>query len=90
MERTHPEQSLHKLIARPLQVIYYVLCIKTMPLLFYLFHLKACQPLNYFQMKYYNKTRTIEDKVTDRHRIEALNLQNELLQKILNQLQEMK
>ncbi|MEN8769644.1 MAG: hypothetical protein ABF261_01995 [Candidatus Arcticimaribacter sp.] len=41
-------------------------------------------------MKYYNKTRTIEEKVTDRQRIEALNLQNELLQKILNQLQEMK
>lgn len=41
-------------------------------------------------MKYYNKTRTIEEKVTDRKRIEALNLQNELLQKILNQLQEMK
>jgi hypothetical protein len=41
-------------------------------------------------MKYYNKTRTIEEKVTDRHRIEAINLQNELLQKILNQLQEMK
>ncbi len=41
-------------------------------------------------MKYYNKTRTIEEKVTDRQRIKALNLQNELLQKILNQLQEMK
>lgn len=41
-------------------------------------------------MKYYNKTRTIEEKVTDRQRIEALNLQNELLQKILNHLQEMK
>ena len=41
-------------------------------------------------MKYYNKTRTIEEKVTDRQRIEALNLQNDLLQKILDQLQEMK
>lgn len=41
-------------------------------------------------MKYYNKTRTIEEKVTDRQRLEALSLQNDLLQKILDQLQEKK
>lgn len=39
-------------------------------------------------MKYYNKTRTIKEKVTDRKRIEVLNLQNDLLQKILVHLQE--
>ena len=38
-------------------------------------------------MKYYNKTRTIEDKVTDRKLLEVLNHQNELLQKILDHLQ---
>lgn len=39
-------------------------------------------------MKYYNKTRTIEDKVTDRKLLAALSLQNDLLQKILDHLQE--
>ena len=41
-------------------------------------------------MKYYNKTRTIEDKVTDRKLLATLNHQNDLLQKILDHLQEKK
>jgi hypothetical protein len=34
-------------------------------------------------MKYYNKTRTIEQKVTDREILELLKKQNELLESIL-------
>ena len=41
-------------------------------------------------MKYFNKTRTIEDKVTDRKLLAALNHQNDLLQKILDHLQKKK
>ena len=34
-------------------------------------------------MKYYNKTRTIEQKVTDREILKLLKKQNELLESIL-------
>ena len=34
-------------------------------------------------MKYYNKTRTIEQKVTDREILELLKKQNDLLESIL-------
>ena len=34
-------------------------------------------------MKYYNKTRTIEQKVTDRETLELLRKQNHLLEAIL-------
>ena len=34
-------------------------------------------------MKYYNKARTIEQKVTDREILELLKKQNELLESIL-------
>ena len=34
-------------------------------------------------MKYYNQTRTIEQKVTDREILELLKKQNELLESIL-------
>ncbi|MEK9788803.1 MAG: hypothetical protein ACPIAA_03365 [Flavobacteriaceae bacterium] len=37
-------------------------------------------------MKYYNKTRTIEQKVTDRETLELLKKQNQLLEAILEQL----
>jgi hypothetical protein len=37
-------------------------------------------------MKYYNKTRTIEQKVTDREILELLKKQNELLVSILEQV----
>ena len=40
-----------------------------------------------FGMKYYNKTRTIEQKVTDRETLQALKEQNELLKEILATLQ---
>jgi len=39
-------------------------------------------------MKYYNKTRTIEDKVTDRKLLAALDFQNQLLQQILDELRQ--
>ncbi len=38
-------------------------------------------------MKYYNKTRTTEQKVTDREMLELLRQQNHLLQAILHQLE---
>ncbi|MGB0377043.1 MAG: hypothetical protein ACPGC5_07625 [Flavobacteriaceae bacterium] len=37
-------------------------------------------------MKYYNKTRTIEQKVTDREVLDLLRKQNELLEEILQRL----
>ncbi len=37
-------------------------------------------------MKYYNKTRTIEQKVTDREILELLKDQNDLLKSILNSI----
>jgi len=37
-------------------------------------------------MKYYNKTRTIEQKVTDRQILELLKRQNELLESILHSI----
>lgn len=37
-------------------------------------------------MKYFNKTRTIEQKVTDREVMSLLNKQAELLEKILEEL----
>ena len=37
-------------------------------------------------MKYYNKTRTIEQKVTDRETLELLKKQIQLLEAILEQL----
>lgn len=37
-------------------------------------------------MKYYNKTRTIEQKVTDREILDHLKKQNVLLQSILEEL----
>jgi len=37
-------------------------------------------------MKYYNKTRTIEQKVTDREILELLKSQNQLLEAILVEL----
>ncbi|MFZ8960104.1 MAG: hypothetical protein ACO2Y1_00380 [Flavobacteriaceae bacterium] len=39
-------------------------------------------------MKYYNKTRTIEQKVTDREILELLKEQNQLLKEIVQVLQE--
>jgi len=39
-----------------------------------------------FIMKYYNKTRTIEQKVTDREVLDLLRKQNELLEEILQRL----
>lgn len=41
-------------------------------------------------MKYYNKTRTIEQKVTDREILELLKKQNQLLKEIVQVLQEKK
>lgn len=41
-------------------------------------------------MKYYNKTRTIEQKVTDREILELLKEQNQLLKDIVQVLQEKK
>jgi hypothetical protein len=38
-------------------------------------------------MKYYNKTRTIEQKVLDRETLDLLRKQNELLEGILKALQ---
>ena len=38
-------------------------------------------------MKYYNKTRTIEQKVTDREVVRLLELQAELLYRILKHLE---
>lgn len=38
-------------------------------------------------MKYFNKTRTIEQKVTDRNILFLLDKQAELLEKILTELQ---
>jgi len=38
-------------------------------------------------MKYYNKTRTIEQKVTDREILELLKQQNILLKSILESIQ---
>jgi len=38
-------------------------------------------------MKYYNKTRTIEQKVTDREILELLKQQNILLKSILEKLE---
>ena len=40
----------------------------------------------HFIMKYYNKTRTIEQKVTDREILDHLKKQNVLLQSILEEL----
>lgn len=37
-------------------------------------------------MKYYNKTRTIEQKVNDREILELLRAQNDLIQSILKEL----
>ena len=39
--------------------------------------------LNAFFMKYFNKTRTIEDKVNDRDLLRTLQEQNQLLKQIL-------
>ena len=41
-------------------------------------------------MKYYNKTRTIEQKVNDREILEELKKQNELLNSILSELKSKK
>jgi cell fate (sporulation/competence/biofilm development) regulator YlbF (YheA/YmcA/DUF963 family) len=41
-------------------------------------------------MKYYNKTRTIEQKVNDREILEELKKQNELLNSILSELKSQK
>lgn len=38
-------------------------------------------------MKYYNKTRTIEQKVTDREVVRLLQQQTEILEKILRLLE---
>ena len=40
-------------------------------------------------MKYFNKTRTIEQKVTDREVLSLLNKQTELLKKILVELKKL-
>lgn len=40
-------------------------------------------------MKYFNKTRTIEQKVTDREVLSLLNKQAELLEKILEELKKL-
>lgn len=37
-------------------------------------------------MKYFNKTRTIEQKITDREILKHLKLQSELLEKILQEV----
>ncbi len=39
-------------------------------------------------MKYFNKTRTIEQKITDREVLKQLKLQSKLLHKILMKLSE--
>jgi hypothetical protein len=41
-------------------------------------------------MKYYNKKRTIEQKVNDREILEELKKQNELLNSILSELKSQK
>jgi hypothetical protein len=41
-------------------------------------------------MKYYKKTRTIEQKVNDREILEELKKQNELLNSILSELKSQK
>ena len=41
-------------------------------------------------MKYYNKTRTIEQKVNDSEILEELKKQNELLNSILSELKSQK
>jgi len=41
-------------------------------------------------MKYFNKTRTIEQKITDREVLKQLKLQSELLNKILKALSKSK
>ena len=41
-------------------------------------------------MKYYNKTRTIEQKVNDREILEVLRDQNDLIQLILEELRSKK
>jgi len=40
-------------------------------------------------MKYFNKTRTIEQKVTDREVMSLLNKQAELLERILEELKKL-
>ena len=40
-------------------------------------------------MKYFNKTRTIEQKITDREVLSLLNKQTELLKKILVELKKL-
>lgn len=40
-------------------------------------------------MKYFNKTRTIEQKVTDREVLQNLNRQSELLEAILQKLKKL-
>lgn len=40
-------------------------------------------------MKYFNKTRTIEQKVTDREVLSLLNKQSDLLEKILEELKKL-
>ena len=40
-------------------------------------------------MKYFNKTRTIEQKVTDREVLQNLNRQSELLEAILQELKKL-
>ena len=45
-----------------------------------------CFKINFLIMKYYNKTRTIEQKVTDREILELLKDQNDLLKSILNSI----
>ena len=41
-------------------------------------------------MKYFNKTRTIEQKVTDRETLQILQRQSELLEEILAELKSQK
>ncbi|MDA7736249.1 hypothetical protein OAI68_00075 [Flavobacteriaceae bacterium] len=41
-------------------------------------------------MKYFNKTRTIEQKVTDRETLQLLQRQSELLEEILAELKSQK
>ncbi|MDA7694526.1 hypothetical protein N9I15_02630 [Flavobacteriaceae bacterium] len=40
-------------------------------------------------MKYFNKTRTIEQKVTDREVLALLNKQSDLLEEILKELKKL-
>lgn len=40
-------------------------------------------------MKYFNKTRTIEQKVTDREVLQNLNRQSELIEAILQELKKL-